>query len=300
MKKAIYIALGILIFVFLGIEMSKYWSQLDFSKLEINYYYLVGLSLCLLSYYLFTSFIWVKIINGCEETIDWKTGLIIHSYSQAAKYLPGGMWNVLGRVFLCSKRGMNVARVSTSIFLEIILNIIAGGILVVLTGYSVLNLNVSVIIIVGILVVIWFYKPNLLIKPALLLYSKWKRQSIELNVTRKQLIYWTLLFTGAWFMYSVVFYYFITVILNIPINFSFSIGVLIFSWLVGFVSPIPGGLGVREGSMTALLSIQLPYADALTISLFTRFWLIIIEVILYVSVFVFARKFNLSLDKNKI
>lgn len=297
MKKIILICFGVLICIFLGIEVSKYWSQVDITRLDINYLYLVLISTLLIFYYLFNSWIWVQITNGCRENLNWRTGIIIHTYSQAAKYLPGGMWNVLGRIFLCTKNGMNVARVSTSVFLEIILNIIAGGILVVLTGYSTLNLNIYIILAATLLIIAWFYKPNFFIKPVLLLYRKWKKQTIELNVSRKQLIRWTLFFTGAWMLYSIVFYFFITEILHIRINFMFSVGVLIFSWLVGFISPIPGGLGVREGSMTALLSIQISYADALSISLFTRLWLILVEVILYAFTFIYARKSGLLIDK---
>ena len=299
MKKKILICIGILICVFLGIEVSKYLSLVDIQELDVNYYYLVLLSLFLIFYYLFNSLIWVKIINGCGEKLNWKTGIIIHTYSQAAKYLPGGMWNVLGRVFLCTKNGMNVARVSASVFLEIILNIVAGGILVVITGYSTLNLNIYIILVAGLLIIAWFYKPNLVIKPALSIYKKWKKQEIELNVSRMQLIIWTLFFTGAWLLYSLVFYFFITGILHIPINYMFSVGTLIFSWLVGFISPIPGGLGVREGSMAALLSIQLSYSDALSISLFTRLWLIIIEVVLYVFTFIYAKKSKILIVKPK-
>ncbi|SMF32053.1 Lysylphosphatidylglycerol synthase TM region [Paenibacillus barengoltzii] len=290
MKRLLYLIFGILIFLFLGLEISKYWSQVSLADLNLNYYYLVILSILLLLYYLINSFIWVRILIGVGQSLNWQTGILIHTYSQAAKYLPGGMWNVLGRVFLCTKNGMNFARVSTSVFLEIVLNIIAGGILVVLTGYSTLELNINIVLVAGLLIVAWFYKPNLVIKPALLLYKKWRKQTIELNVSRKQLIIWTLFFTGAWLLYSLVFYFFIIGILHIPINYMFSVGVLILSWLVGFISPIPGGLGVREGSMTALLSIQLSYSDALSISLFTRLWLIILEVILYVFTFIYAKK----------
>lgn len=298
MKRMIYIAVGVIVCAFLGIEVSKYWSQLDITQLEINYYHLIFVSLMLLSYYVINSFIWVKILNGCGEDVDWKKGLIIHNYSQAAKYLPGGMWNVLGRVYLCTSQGMNIARVTTSIFLEILLNMIAGFIIIVLTGYTVLSLNAYVVVAMIALILIWFYKPELVIKPALALYKKWKKEEVSLNVSRKQLIRWTLYFVAAWLFYSITFYLFITIILNIKVNYVFSIGVLIFSWIVGFISPIPGGLGVREGSMTALLSIQLPYADALLISLFSRFWLIAVEVVLYVTVFIFARRKNVSLHRN--
>lgn len=294
MKKFFFVLIGIMICLFLTREIYSYWNQINLADLDFDYRRLIFLSVLLLSYYMLLPLIWIIMIKGIGQEVSLKKGLIIHIYSQSAKYLPGGMWNVLGRVYLCNKQGMNMVPVSTSILLEILLNLIAGFIIMLNVGYKLLSINFFVLLLLLMAIALFYMKPSLLLKPISGIYYKWKKQIVDINIPTKKLIQWTVYYLMAWIFYGIVFYLFITYMFDIKISLFFSVYVLIASWIVGFLSPIPGGLGVREGSMTYLLSTELPYSEALLISLFSRFWILTVEVALYLTTYIVAKKAKVS------
>ncbi len=109
---------------------------------------------------------------------------------------------------------------------------------------------------------------------------------------RKALIY---LFCHmiCWTIYGLAFYFFIKSISNASFFMIFALtAVFASSYIIGFLSFfVPGGLGVREGVMSASLSTLLPAPIAISIALLSRVWLSAAEILMYVSLpFIKPRK----------
>ena len=66
-----------------------------------------------------------------------------------------------------------------------------------------------------------------------------------------------------------------------------------FAWIVGFLSFLtPGGLGVREGLLSLLLSIYMSVSQATLVALLCRVWILSAELILAGSAFYLHKKSN--------
>jgi uncharacterized membrane protein YbhN (UPF0104 family) len=77
-----------------------------------------------------------------------------------------------------------------------------------------------------------------------------------------------------------------------PQHISFLVGALAFSNILGIVAIFaPSGLGVREGALVYLLSFIMPGSIAVIISILSRIWTTLIEMVLIGGIYIF-RKFQ--------
>jgi hypothetical protein len=84
---------------------------------------------------------------------------------------------------------------------------------------------------------------------------------------------WAVGYFVAWIVVGVAFALFVAAF--IPLRGSqviFVGGIAALSYLIGYFSIFPAGLGFREGSMLGLLSLMIPVSAAATISIASRFW----------------------------
>ena len=66
-----------------------------------------------------------------------------------------------------------------------------------------------------------------------------------------------------------------------------------FAWIVGFLSFLtPGGLGVREGLLSLLLSSYMPISQATLVALLCRVWILSAELVLAGAAFYLRKKSN--------
>ncbi len=86
----------------------------------------------------------------------------------------------------------------------------------------------------------------------------------------------------VWISLGIAFFLFVKSIYPIHITqFPIIMSIFAFAWSIGFMTLItPGGLGVREGILSLLLTSCLPPATATLIALLSRIWVICIEIIL--------------------
>ncbi|MCP4705737.1 MAG: hypothetical protein GY865_14150, partial [candidate division Zixibacteria bacterium] len=109
-----------------------------------------------------------------------------------------------------------------------------------------------------------------------------KREPVEYSPTFKNRIAifnWYLL---TWTLFGFAFYYFLEAVLpNSIIPLNYAIGTYIAAYIIGYISFLsPGGLGFREGVITALLTPFLGVGIAVSIALIHRVWITIAEAII--------------------
>ena len=78
-----------------------------------------------------TGYNWVDIAWVMDPCITKKEYMNIHLTSAMARYMPGGIWNIIGKVYLCNQNGVSKSATSAGIILEYVFQIIASGIYLV-------------------------------------------------------------------------------------------------------------------------------------------------------------------------
>lgn len=203
-----------------------------------------------------TALIWLAILRSLGVRTEWRwVGLFFQA--QLGKYIPGSVWQYAGRTAGARAYGIPVRPAAVSLPIEVGASATAAG----ATGAFLLGWWGAALI--GLVAVVLFA----IERPI--------RGAVVCATIRT-----TLLYLPAWVALGGTFWLFARGLVDAPArDFAVYTGAFAVAWLAGLVAIYaPGGLGVREAVLVALLSGRIGAADALVVAAASRFALILIDV----------------------
>lgn len=296
MKKIIKLIVPIVIFYFIFRTIFSDWQTTLSYLSSINLVYLSLAFLVMLLVYPQGAFAWYKIIKNFNNKVTIESSIPIWIISNTSRYIPGTIWQYLGRIELAVKQ-MSVSRsqVGLSMIYEVFLNLASAAILsILIVIYN--DAFPDWLILPGIAAVILFLQPKLVGYLIDMLVKVLKRRFNSIHVDHNfSAVYKAL----PWFLLNFFLNGVALTILSHAAGVSINTNTVIaftayyaFSWMIGFLTVIaPGGLGIMEGSLTLLLSATMPISQAGVIAILYRFFLSLSEICVFtVSVFIYGRK----------
>lgn len=300
MKSLAKIVIPILIFSFLFYQLSKDWEAVAIALSSANLVWFIPAILCLLPILLFASFAWHSLVAGFGVKISFWKNFRVWVLSNAVRFLPGSIWQYPGRVYLASKAGASAAVSSACLVIEILLQVLAGAIIIFLV-IPLLPFELSVpqyLVFLSIIpFIIFLFLPKVLhlIFPLLLrVYQKIKKgKEIVQSPLLKNPPWKALLATfGTFILPGASLCFLIKAFTNTPFSLLISIGIYAVAWLAGyFVFIVPAGLGISDVTLAALLGLFIPLSVASLIVICFRFLLLANEVLIVALVFFLNRDF---------
>ena len=238
---------------------------------------------------------WVLILEKMSLRVETRILLRGWFLSQLGKYIPGKIWTAVSRIHLFPGTGNNV-QVGYSILLELIL-INLTGLFIFLCTISVWNYDIPGLennyfwLLSAIPVCCVVLHPAIMQSVANRILCWMNKAPIEIQLRFGQILELFLYYVVFWCFYGLAFGILASVFTEVTFRtLTIFAGMYIFSIVVGFVSLIsPGGLGVREGILSLLLSTQLEIPVAIYLSVVSRVWFTVVEVTL-ISFFFFQRR----------
>jgi hypothetical protein len=199
--------------------------------------------------------------------------LTVNSYSQLAKYLPGGVWHFVSRAGYYQSRELTLKATSRAIIIENIWLVISAFFLGTLL-FSTIYIPITA---VGFIFIAWVICTWLLLR--------WTEQ----NLTIMRLLRIALIQSLVWLPLGLSY----TIILPIelkPEAILISSSGFILSWLIGYVSVFaPGGIGVREIALIGIMIVLMPPELSLSyVALHRGLW-VLVELLLALLVFFSSR-----------
>ncbi|MGB7157145.1 MAG: lysylphosphatidylglycerol synthase domain-containing protein [Tepidisphaeraceae bacterium] len=224
--------------------------------------------------FLFRAMVWRQILIGFGHRLPVRVATRIWSISELARYLPGAIWQVVGRVYMVKPYGVSGSVSSTSQILEIFTFLLANVIMA-----SVCLLYFGVRKDVDGSARVWLYTAMALV-PALALvlhprvfYAVVNRVLVAINkpaITQRlrgrklvMLLAWVV---GGLLWQSLAVWIITQDVLGLPIEKWWVVaGAFSLAWCAGFLAIwAPGGIGVREVVfMSAMLVVLPPHIKAL-------------------------------------
>jgi hypothetical protein len=221
---------------------------------------------------------WQLLLRGLGHDLGARKGMRIHLLASVAKYAPGYLWQILGKVYLSERQSVSRKRAVASVGVEFSLIVVTGTLLALMTLPStglldsplLPNLGPGIALILVPLAVL----PLLL--PALRRASSWsqigERFPIvnELNYTL--LVGVTVAIYLTWLVLGLGFVLLIDSVYPISAN---DIPTYIFALAASFILGLlalfaPSGIGVRESTMAFLLGSCMPLSVASVIAILAR------------------------------
>ena len=126
-KRIAGIVIVAVIFYFIGRFFYREWDEISGYNWVPSPLWLISSIVVLLLTYLLFGFGWTLILRMIHVKIDWAKGVSIFLLSLFGRYIPGGIWSVLGRVYLCRLEGIPDSRSSMSILLEQAYPVVSAG-----------------------------------------------------------------------------------------------------------------------------------------------------------------------------
>lgn len=282
LKNSIITVFILVIFYYLGKNLYLNWSSIPWTQIKFRYPYLILSFVFLYLGFLGAIWSWKLILKELGAQISFSRASRIISLALLAKYVPGGVWLSLSRIYLAQKEKISKSIATASLILQTQILLLSALLFYFFSIPQVLQKNFKV----------FYFQPLFLILLALVLFYPqlshysvnfllkfFKREKINLKLKYRKFIYIIAIYLVIWFLNGIAFYFLVKSVCTVSENLFIPIaGCFVTAWIAGFVVFFaPGGLGVREGILTLLLKFFMPYPLAIAISLLSRVWITIYE-----------------------
>lgn len=288
--KIIKIAFGALALIFMAWyfyknrdEFSEKITSVDLGvfALSMLFYFVYKLSLASLFHY-------ITKLNGCS--IRYGKALTAYLLSILGKYIPGKVFMLAARLTYYKEEDAPLSKVTVCFFIENVCTLLGAGMLFILSLFFFPNELLgsyrwlTILLIAAFFVIIHPKIINIILK----VIGKIFKKDLEIPMKYPQILKVVLMFIGNWLIVGFGFFMLVRSV-NPAVGWNemlFCAGVYGISAIMGILAIFaPSGLGVREGIIMAGLMLIMPESDAAVISVVSRLWQTVAELILAAAAF---------------
>ncbi|MBI3763077.1 MAG: flippase-like domain-containing protein [Chloroflexi bacterium] len=248
------------------------WQAIDWRNLSLRLEW-IWVAVALQSgFFVLAAYGWSRTLRATGSAISAPRAMSISLMTQPYKYLPGGLGLYVGRSILFLRSDNSPERAVQSTAIELILMVLTGAVFAAPLALQNVAQDGSAMAALALL-------------PVLLIGLRWLQRS-RWAETRpfRQLLQWSglghlplrdlgvlfLLFAARWIVLGASLMALAEAIGISAISLFWPfVSMYALAWTVGFLTPLPGGLGVREVALAALLTPTLPQS-ALTLAILAR------------------------------
>jgi uncharacterized membrane protein YbhN (UPF0104 family) len=273
--------LAVTLVVLLALRLWQLWRRepVDFGQLDVGIFVAaVVASVAAVSAY---GLVWLYLLRrlGTPAPLSWIT---LFFKSQLAKYLPGSVWQYAGRVGLARSRGVPIQPALLSVVAEIGYSAIAAA----ATASLILGWAAAAGVLLGLAGLLALARAFRGHVAALVVPAPADREGGRLDrrsvlATLSAAPATVVLYLVVWGLYGLAFWATGRALFAIPASeLPRYIGMFALAWLAGLVAFFaPGGIGVREAVIAALLAAPLGQANALVLAATSRIVLSTIDLV---------------------
>jgi glycosyltransferase 2 family protein len=245
-----------LVFVVLRARSAWHSSHVDWS--QVNWVALAGAVVLAAVATVSAALIWLAILKSLGVSTHLRSaGIFLQA--QLGKYIPGSVWQYAGRAAVARSQGLPVRPVAVSLPIEFAASGVAAGAMgaFLLGWWGALVVGAAAIVLV------------VVERPA-------RVRSVAVPATVRA----TFLYLPLWLVLGASFWLCAYGLVGVPAeDLAFYMGAFAIAWLAGLLAVYaPGGLGVREAVLVALLSGRIGAADALVVAAVHRLILVFVDV----------------------
>lgn len=212
-------------------------------------------------------------------------------YAQTGKYLPGGIWTYVGRVYLFNQQGLKKGMALSITMLELLLLTVSGFISFLASlpfwrhppdfTADLLLSGLGFSIFIFFLAFVYEKK-----RPS----SAFKTLQSSVKANLKAISFIFLLYLCFWALVGLGFYLMADAMLSIPVKMLLVLwGLYPLVWIFGkAVFFVPAGIGVREGALVYFLNYYMLPDQSVWVSVISRFWWVLAELFCLVVVFTWS------------
>ncbi|MEO0285949.1 MAG: lysylphosphatidylglycerol synthase domain-containing protein [candidate division WOR-3 bacterium] len=240
---------------------------------------IIILSLVIICY----PFLWKFILGSFGYGIKSRTAVISWIYSNIGKYMPGKVWQFIGRTALTKKVKPEITLFT--VFLEVAISFSAAVMVFFLRFMVVKNMPILWLVYAAFLfLILLLVQHPKVVSFVLRIFAKLRRQEFCVSSMKLSIKNSVMLFFAYFVLWVFTGFSFWIMIQGSKINVGLLDAVTTYpiSWILGYLFLIaPAGLGVREGVLMSLLKGIYPETVASAYSVLTRIALVTSDFLLF-------------------
>ena len=264
------IAIGIAGVAFVARTLISKWSEVTDAFSQVNAVNLVLSLLLGLAAMTSIGWIWVTMIVARSHNVRHRNAMSWYFTGQLGKYVPGGIWPIVGRAELAVRNGIPRIDAYASTGLSLVTTYAAAVVTIGIGAAATTGHRLIAILIAIALMAAYasFSQPSL--RAVLIRVESRISSSASSLADPQRLVRLTVLHIPAWLLMSLS-----TSVTATAFGADIGIADMLFitttSWLAGFVVVgVPGGIGVREAVFTSLAGGIIGTPMAVSLALMSR------------------------------
>lgn len=266
--------------------------QLVFLEIK-NYYFLLFSGIFLLSGFLADGMSVMVFLNRNSIKISYKQSLIITGKFILAKYIPGKLGIIIGKAsYIKENTDISTGEAIQKMFMYQVLAILSALLISIIPLYTFLGKSSDyflwIILLVCIFIITFAQKKVQVF--FLTSFEKIFKKNMGSPMNPGNVIITIFMIMSIWFCWSVGFYFLAkSVGFNVTLNIGFLFPLASLAGILALISP--GGIGIREGVITAgLIFYGMQNDSAISLSAFSRIWFLVAELLVFVFALILSIK----------
>ena len=267
---------------FIGRAIHENWRDVRDAPWDFEGRYLFLSFLLTVGWFVFRPLVWAVILRRFGHPISFGAAYRTVRQAELSRYVPGGVWQYVSRVYLADRWGVPAAATMAATLVETVLLILAAVIPALLNFREALP-NLArfqiVLLVLFPLGALGVLHPRLLNIWAGFLARKLKQPYSELRINWSAIAGIWLVYVSMWLVVGLGIGFFVRGVLDIPTEQVPAVGSFFAAaWFIAIMSMVaPAGMGIRDGVFGLLLSQIMPLGAALTVAVGTRMWMTLLE-----------------------
>lgn len=290
---------GVLAAVFLVWYFWKNWQGFSATlhSVDIGIFVLSMLFYFVYKFTLASLWHYITKINGCS--IKYEKAVTGYLYSILGKYIPGKVFMLAARLTYYKEENAPLSKVTVCFFIENICTLLGAAMLFIISLFFFPNELlesykwITIVLIAAFFVCIHPGIINFLLR----IVGKLFRKDLQIPMKYPQMLGIVLMFIANWLIVGAGFFMLVQSIYPdiLMSQALFCAGVWGISAIMGILAVFaPSGIGVREGIIIVGLMLVMPESEAAVISVVSRLWQTIPELILVALAFLWSRARNMA------
>ncbi|WP_302627043.1 lysylphosphatidylglycerol synthase domain-containing protein [uncultured Eubacterium sp.] len=235
--------------------------------------------------------LWHYITYKNNASIKFKDAIICYLYSILGKYIPGKVFMLAARIPAYEKQGVKMRKVTVCFLLENVCTLLGAAFLFLLSLFFFPNDLLNKYQFMTIILIIVFFiciNPKIINWGLRIVGKVMKKDDMEIPMNYLDMIKIVVMFIGNWLIVGIGFYMLVASIYPVPISQAlYCGGIYGLAAIIGILAIFtPSGLGVREGIIAVGLALIMPNEYVVIVSIISRLWATIAELILIFFAFI--------------
>ncbi len=287
-KLTIKIALITIILFFLGRSVISNWERVRTYDWSFNPVLMAVSFMIFCLAYTLLPWIWRKLLCYMGYEISYGDAWDIFYIGNLGRYIPGKVWTIAGMAYMAEKVGIPATIAGTSAVFANAYSLVSSFVFfilfLILRGTHSTSGSFLWLLPIFLIIVIVFIFPRNLERVLNVVLKRFGKNRVKIGITTFKALKIVALYLVSGILFGSAFWVFVSAFVGWElINPVFAASAYIIAYWIGFLAFfVPGGLGVREGTLGLLLMSAIPAGVLIIIAGLSRLAVTIIEILFVV------------------